>query len=84
MFNRFFREFDINQDGVISKKEMAKFFKEFLKNPNLKERDEIIENVNRIWFKYDIDRSGALDRRETLRFVNDFLASKNMPPSSLP
>jgi len=63
---------------------MAKFFKEFLKNPNLKERDEIIETVNRIWFKYDIDRSGALDRRETLRFVNDFLASKNMPPSSLP
>jgi len=34
MFNRFFNEFDINQDGVISKGEMARFFRKFMGVPD--------------------------------------------------
>jgi Ca2+-binding EF-hand superfamily protein len=30
MFNRFFAEFDLNQDGLISKGEMAQFVKKYL------------------------------------------------------
>jgi Ca2+-binding EF-hand superfamily protein len=29
-FNRFFAEFDINNDGVIQKSEMARFIKRFI------------------------------------------------------
>lgn len=31
-FSRFFDDFDYNQDGQISKSEMAVFFRKFLKN----------------------------------------------------
>lgn len=62
---------------------MAKFFRKFLKNPDLKEQDEIIETVNNIWYKYDIDRNGTLDKRETFRFINDFLGTRGSPPATL-
>jgi Ca2+-binding EF-hand superfamily protein len=38
MFNRFFGEFDTNQDGVISKGEMARFFKKFFGDQRTSER----------------------------------------------
>lgn len=82
-FNRFFAEFDVNGDGVLSRGEMARFTRKFLKNQEVIPLDQISSIVNKIWVKYDLDRSGYLNRRETLRFLNDFLVTKGQPPASV-
>lgn len=50
-FNRFFAEFDINGDNVLSKGEMTRFAKKFLKNTDglVVPLNEIVDIVNRIW-----------------------------------
>ena len=83
VFSRFFQEFDINQDGYISKSEMANFFRKFLRNKAQAQNDKVNEIVKRIWYKYDIDRSGFLDRRETFRFVKDVLAQEERPSPTM-
>ena len=83
VFTRFFEEFDVNQDGYISKPEMASFFRKFLRNKAEAQNDQVHQIVNRIWYKYDIDRSGYLDRRETFRFVQDVLAQEKRPPPTM-
>lgn len=69
-FNKFYYEHDLNNDGVISKNEMAKFLKNFTTDPL---DDFITQKVNEIWFKYDIDRSGYLDKVETATFLKELL-----------
>ena len=83
VFTRFFEEFDVNQDGYISKPEMASFFRKFLMNKTEAQNEQVHHIVNRIWYKYDIDRSGYLDRRETFRFVKDVLAQEKRPPPTI-
>ena len=56
-FNRFYAEYDINGDGLLSKDEIARFVKEYLDEPvtgprpvKLRdETDQIIDLVNKIW-----------------------------------
>lgn len=83
VFSRFFEEFDINQDGYISKPEMANFFRKFMMNKAVAQNDQVSDIIERIWHKYDIDRSGYLDKRETFRFVKDVLAQERRPPPTM-
>jgi Ca2+-binding EF-hand superfamily protein len=72
-FSRFFEEFDVNGDGVLSKIEMARFVKLFLKE----DKDRMIEDVvKNLFLKFDVDRSGFLEKRETLKLLDEILGQK--------
>ena len=62
-FNYFFNEFDTNSDGVLSRGEIAKFTRKFIKYQEVIPLSEINSTVDKIWVKYDLDRSGSLNRR---------------------
>ena len=44
---------DVNNDGVLSRKEIVHFVREFLGCPI----DVLAKSVNDIWYKYDTDRN---------------------------
>ena len=80
-FSRFFDKFDVNGDGVLSKAEMARFIKLFLKD----DTDIMIDDiVKKLFLKFDTDRSGFLEKRETLKLLDEILAQRGQPPTSLP
>ena len=87
MFNRFFNKIDINQDGMISRKEMTSFIKQFLDTPSDLIGDSVPNDISRMiqkaWFEYDLDRNGYLDKRETFRFLNDILSDQGQPQATL-
>lgn len=65
----------MNNDGFISKQEMARFVFLFM-NPKITEEDAIKQLISSIFEKYDLDRSGSLNRKETLKLVNDIYAAE--------
>lgn len=84
-FNRFFAEVDINNDGVLSKAEMAKFCKNFINDSQVATAvapapvDGIVMSL---FDKYDTNNSGFLEKKEALRLLNDLLANKGQPPAT--
>ena len=76
-FNKFFHDYDLNRDGVISKREMARFFKHFVSDPRDSNIDQMVDEM---WYDYDIERSGWLNKRETLSMLKDILNFNNQNP----
>ena len=79
-FNRFFQEYDLNRDGVISKSEMARFFKHFVAKP---QENKIDQMVDEMWYDYDIERSGWLNKRETHSMLKDILSCNSQGPPTV-
>lgn len=74
-FNQIFNQFDLNNDGVLSRGEMTRFVKKFFSLP-----PDIVDHVNKVvdelFEKFDKNRSGALDRIETRNLVNQVLVDQ--------
>jgi Ca2+-binding EF-hand superfamily protein len=64
----------LNNDGYISKSEMARFVRNYMTPPT---EDEIFDNmVKEIFYQYDTNSCGYLDKKEVLRLFKDVLATK--------
>lgn len=70
---------DTNGDGVVSKREMARFLQMYMSA----EIDPFYTYVQDIFNKYDTDGNGYLDRSETLRLLDDVLIQKNKPRATM-
>ena len=74
-FNKFFKEIDINNDGVVSKAEMARFLRMYL-NADI---DPFYTLVQDIFMKYDKNGSGYLDKSETLKLLDEIMIQQGKP-----
>lgn len=84
-FNRFFADFDINGDGVISRGECATFVRRFLGlggNVIPKSHNTVDLLVDKIFDKFDKDRSGVLEPRECLKLTDEILKNQGRPPTT--
>ena len=60
---------DVNNDGVLSRKEIVRFVRLFLGNP----MDAVKNTVNDIWDEYDTNNSGVLEKDQARLFVKQTL-----------
>lgn len=81
-FRKFFEEFDVNKDGLISKAEMAQFVKLFMVPFEETNDDILIDLVDQIFIQYDKNNSGQLDRYESYRLINDVLQQRGHASAS--
>jgi hypothetical protein len=71
----------LNQDGYVSKSEMAQFIKGYVSHPAV--TDGVSELTLKIFAKYDYNRSGYLDKKECLAMLDEVLDSRGQQKTSL-
>ena len=86
-YSTFFNEFQKIKEGLIQKREMARFLKQLL-DPNIqlptgqqpkRNHEWIKAHVDKAWYCYDINRTGFLDRHETFDLLKSFLTENGLP-----
>jgi Ca2+-binding EF-hand superfamily protein len=80
-FNQFFREIDLNNDGFVSREEMAQFIKGYQNAPQV--TDKVAELTHKLFKKYDFNRNGYLDKRECLQMLDEILAQRGQPKTTI-